>query len=153
MSQATLILTIIVGFTLLFTALWLAVTTVLLRMAGWHKLFERFPDRSDETRKRLALQTGAIGPHPLASVNFKMCLAFDVGEEGLRITIAKPLAPFAEPIFLEWSQIAVTDRSFLGIGYYDLMFGEDGQEGHMLVSKRLGRRIAEASGCALKLPD
>lgn len=152
MSDATLILAIIVGFVGFFAALWLLITTLLLKMAGWGSLSERFPDRSDETRKRFALQTGAIGPHPLASVNFKLCLTMEVCEAGLRITIMKLLAPFAEPIFIPWDELAVEKRKFLGFAYYDLLFGGEG-EGHMLISKRLGRRISEASEGALKLPE
>lgn len=145
------IFVIIAAWLIVFPLLWIAICSLLMAVSGWNRLAERYPERSDRLLQSLQFQSGAIGPNPLASINFSACLTFDVGRKGLRIKVMRLFAPFSQPIFVEWSKLTVRQRKFLGFPYYDLMFG-GADDGHMLISRRAGNRIARASGGALELP-
>ena len=152
MSQTMITLLVVVLFLTVFPLMWLGITSLIMAISGWSGLSERFPDRSDTVLRAFTWQSGAIGPHPMASANFRNVLTFEVCTKGLRITIMKLMAPFAKPVFVPWNRLSVQPKTFI-IEYYDLLFGPEGRDGHIMVTKGLGRKLAEASGGRLVLPS
>lgn len=149
----TMITVLVVGlFLLVFPLMWLGITSLLMAISGWSKVSARYPDRADTVLGSFGWQSGAIGPHPLASVNFRNVLTFEACSAGMRLKVMKVMAPFAKPVFVPWDALTVKTRSILIVDYYDLLFGPEGKGGHIMVSKRLGRKLAEASAGRMELP-
>ncbi|MEL1250510.1 hypothetical protein [Aurantiacibacter gilvus] len=152
MSQTMITLLVVGLFLLIFPLMWLGITSLLMAISGWSKVAKRYPDREDTVLGSFGWQSGAIGPHPLASVNFRNVLTFEACSTGMRLKIMTLMAPFAKPILVPWDELSVKTRSLLIVDYYDLLFGEEGEGGHIMVTKKLGRRLAEASAGRMVLP-
>lgn len=152
MDQLELTLLILVLFLIFFSALWLGITTLLVRLSGWQRLAERYPDKDDTARSTLLWQTGAIGRGPITGVSFRNALNFAICGRGLRVSIMKMLAPFAAPIFVPWDKITTRERKVLAFTMWDLHFaGPD--ELRLMVTRRAGEKLVQRSEGALKPPS
>ncbi len=87
MGQLELTLLILALFLFFFSALWLGITILLVRLSGWEKLVERYPDKDDIARATLRWQTGAVGRGPITGVSFRNALNFAICARGLRVSI------------------------------------------------------------------
>ena len=153
MSQTMITLLVVGLFLTVFPLMWLGITSLLMALSGWSKVSSRYPDRGDTIFESIGWQSGAIGPHPLAAINFRNVLTFEACSAGMRLKVMKIMAPFAKPIFVPWQDLHVKNRSILIVDYYDLLFGHEGEGGHIMVTKKLGRRLAEASAGRMVLPE
>ncbi|WP_209347832.1 hypothetical protein [Pontixanthobacter sp. CEM42] len=130
------------GFLVFFAGLWLLVTKLLVRMSGWAKLEEAFPDQPhDRAVEKWSAATGTMGRSAITGVNFRNCLRVEACDSGLRIKIWKILAPFSEPIFVPWSQISAEDgalgTTLLGLG--------NPEKGCLRIGAKFGRKLEAAS--------
>lgn len=140
------------AFGAIFALFWLAVTQLLLVLSGWTNLAARMPDRADTVLETLRFQSGNMGDFFIGGVSFRGCLTLEVSMTGLRVRIRKIFAPFSGPIFIPWNEIEVRHRHLIFIPNYDLIFGTP-KAGNLMVSRRTGRHIVEASQGALVLPN
>lgn len=132
-----------------FVALWLAITSLLGRMAGWFRLQDAFPDRTDQPLRRMRFQSGAMGSFLGLPVNYGNCLRFGICSRGLRVSVARIIGPFQRPFFVPWSSMKIRRHRMMFGRYFRLAFGEP-EVGGLIVSRRTAVRLAKES--PLELP-
>ena len=136
-----------------FSAFWLLVTTMLLALADWPALAERFPDRQEIAVERFRMCSGGMGTTLPESfgVNFGNCLTLDVTHSGLRVSVWKLFRPFSPPILVPWAEIEAAHRKVLFWPQIRLGFGHP-EIGRLTIGLRLARKLAEASRGQFRLP-
>ena len=102
MSAAIIPWLAVPAFLLFFAGMWLGITKLLLALAGWRRLEERFPDTGEAalftTRPRFA----TMG----SGVKFERSLTLSACRSGLRVTIGPLLGRGRKPFLVPWSEIA-----------------------------------------------
>ena len=153
MGEGALLAFILVGFPIVFGAMWLVITTLLMRLAGWRDIESRFPDQIGlEVIKRWGAVSGSMGKVVPGGVQFGNCLVVEVCATGMRVKVWKVLGLFVEPFYVPWISIrAHTDR-FLFFRLVRLQFG-DPEVGRLALTRGMARKIANASRGQLSLPD
>jgi len=136
MSDAVLFPLIVVGFLAAFSALWLAITSLLGWMSGWGRLERAFPDRPEPSIETLTFQSVRV-----RGVNYNNCIRFELCATGLRVSVLRLLGPFQRPFFVPWSQIRAERTSGLFLNYVTLAFGMRGKGG-MVIRERAFERMA-----------
>ncbi len=130
------------GFLVFFACLWWLVTNLLVRMAGWSKLEQAFPDQPhDQALEKWSAATAAFGRSPVGGVNFRNSLVMEACHSGLRIKIWRIMAPSAAPIFIPWSQLGA-EPGVLGTTLLPLGSPE---VGCLRVRTKFAQRVAAAS--------
>lgn len=152
MDQTMLTVLILVIFLIFFSALWLGVTTLLVRFSGSKRLSEAFPDETGASGRVMRWQTGAVGWGPITGVSFRDALNLDACSGGLRVSIMKLLAPFVQSIFVPWDKISVKERTVIAFDFWDLHF-DSPDELRLMVTKRTGRKLVERRNGSLQPPD
>jgi hypothetical protein len=137
--ETWLALTLFFLFPVFFVALWLAVTTLLSVLSGWRALMTAFPDRDETPVLRLSGQSGTMG----LGVNMRGVLTLSICPSGLRVGIARFLAPFSRDFLVPWGQISTTGKRALFMSVVKLKFG---QAGNLVISADLVAKLAAAAG-------
>ena len=123
--------------------MWLGVTSLLSLLSGWFHLMLRFPNHPDEI-PLLALkeQSGTMG----VGVGMNRVLRLSACRSGLRIGMFRLLGPFCRDIFVPWSEISISRKTYFGWQYAEMRFGGSfwrlGIAGH--IADRLWRAIPDS---------
>jgi hypothetical protein len=86
--------------------MWLFVTTILAREAGWYDLARKYPNRDEEPILRTVFQSGRM-----SKVSMSGILRLEVCPSGLRIGIWKLFGPFSRDFFVPWDEIRVERKN------------------------------------------
>lgn len=135
-----------------FVCIWLVVTALLMRFSGWLALQRRFPDQPDTAFGVMRFQSGSMGDAVPGGVSFGNSLRFDICQSGLRVRVMWVFGPFTRPFLVPWREIRATEMRVFSLTRYRLSFGLD-EVGHLRISKRSARKIAQLSLGLLALPE
>lgn len=138
MSRSWLAVILIVALPTFFMAMWLAITTLLSALSGWPALMKAFPDEEEAALLQLSGESGSMG----LGVNLRGVLTLSVCPSGLRVGMARFLAPFARDFLVPWDRITVAHKRALFVPVVRLQFG---QAGNLTVSEALAARLAGAA--------
>lgn len=136
MSNEVLIPLIVVVAIVLFSLMWIAITSLLGRISGWRGLERIFPDHAEPPVETLRFQTARMGV-----VNFNNCMRFEICATGLRIAVFRLLGPFLKPLFVPWGQINAERANSPFMKLVTLNLGSQ-SEGTMIIREKTFDRIA-----------
>lgn len=125
-------------FLITFPLLWLGITALLMTLAGWSRMAERFPDRPEEPAiLTLGMQSGRIG----FGVQFRGALRLTACRSGLRIGVLRLFAPFHRPILVPWNQIEET-RSKLFFQWESRLTLGKPEAGRLVIATSVWERLS-----------
>ncbi|MEP3227226.1 MAG: hypothetical protein ABJO01_14710 [Parasphingorhabdus sp.] len=131
-------------FPIFFIGLWLGIVLLIAKTSGWSKLQDRFPDRHDMALLAMRSQSGIMGGAKMGKAKFSGCLKLDVCRTGLRVSVWKIFGPFQRPFFVPWSQIDISEDTFLRLKRYRFGFGTP-EVGYLILGARTAQNIASQS--------
>lgn len=126
-------------FPVLFVGTWLAVTLLLSRLGGWHRLARRYRSSSPFPGRIWRFQSAKFN-----WAGYNNCLSVGGNEAGLYVA---PLFLFrlGHPrLFIPWGEIVIEEKRFLAWTFADMRFREVPRT-RLRISGRLWRRIAPSS--------
>ena len=109
-------------FPFFFVGMWLLVTTILARKAGWPELSTKYPDTDEEAVRVLRFQSGWMGGVSMSSI-----LRLEACPSGLRVGILKLFGPFSRKFFVPWKEIRILRKRRFIWNVVELDFGGIGQ--------------------------
>lgn len=119
--SAVSIVSIVIGFAIFGSLLWLVITCLLGVMSGWLGLREAYADNPNEPAiERFGGVSGSMGRFPPGGVQYGFGLTIDVCESGMRLSAPRFLSPLSRPVIIPWKDIK-PEKAF---GYTRLVFGE-----------------------------
>jgi hypothetical protein len=102
---AWLVPLILLGIPLVFAAMWTAISWLISRIGGWHRVAAAHPAHGTPTGRRFGWQSGRFG---VASYNH--VLTVHSGAEGLHLAVNPMFRIGHPPIFLPWTLIRNAQR-------------------------------------------
>jgi hypothetical protein len=97
---------------LAFAGLWLGVSALLSRLAGWHRLAASFRARHPAIGERFRFVSGSMGEGRLP-VSYRSCLEVVVSRRGLHLAVLLPFRFRSPPLFIPWVEVAaVSEKPF-----------------------------------------
>jgi hypothetical protein len=128
-------------FYVVFPVLWISVCIFLSRLSGWHQLAQKYPRIDFVSGEKWRFRSAKLR----YSVGYNGCINFIANREGLGISIFFPFRVGHPPLFIRWTDIAISkDKQF----FRNLIRFTVGSDFPIpiLVHKSLGRKILEAAG-------
>jgi TonB family protein len=128
-------------FAALFIGAWLAVSSLLTGLSGWFALARRYPDHDQQPLLSLPMQSGAMG----RLGKFNGVLTLSACPSGLRVSVLRVFAPFAQPFLVPWSEIEVQPIALFWLHPVRLSFGKP-EMGSLTISEAVWDRLSGAAG-------
>lgn len=138
MLAAIIVTSVILGFSVFFTALWLLVTSLIGLTSGWYSLMKRYPDSGELALTTLTFQTARMG-----AARFNNILTLASCPSGLRVRLPKIFSPFGQNILVPWSDLS-TRRATLLFGVETVIVSFGGQ-GNLQIYDKTAEQLAAAS--------
>lgn len=94
---------------------WLGMSALIARMAGWARLAQKFRTQDDQEGQRFSFTSGSMGIR-IWPVNYGNCMFVTVNSRGIRLALLFPFRFQHPPLFLPWSAVeSVTERHYFKI--------------------------------------
>lgn len=122
-------------FPALLAGIWLAVTHLLSRLGGWHRLAGRYRSSGPFAGKLWRFQSGRFN-----WVQYNHSLSVGADGKGLYLAPLFLVRPGHPPLWIPWEKIAMKSRKILAWTVVDLSFPEVPRT-RLRISGRLWRRI------------
>jgi hypothetical protein len=124
----------IVAFPFFFLGMWCAISLLLSRVGGWHRLARAFPARGRPQGTRFSVQSGKVG-----MVNYNNCLTIYVSPDGLYLSVWPVFRIGHPPLFVPWDDISnPRTRRFLWVRTTTVQVGSPNIATIQLSTKILG---------------
>lgn len=85
---------------LVFPFLWLGMCNLLSRLAGWHRLAERYAATLPPVGRRFWIESGKFG-----WVSYNSCLTIHATPEGLHLAVWLPFRFGHPPLLIPWREL------------------------------------------------
>ncbi len=150
--ERSLLETVSYLFPALLAGVWLAVTHLLSRLGGWHRLAGRYRSPGPFAGRLWRFQSGRFN-----WVQYNRSLSVGADGKGLYLAPLFLIRPGHPPLWIPWEGIAMKSRKILAWTVVDLSFSEVPRT-RLRISGRLWRRIdpgrspGEARGTESSLP-
>ena len=129
------------NFYVVFPVLWIAISIFLSRISGWHNLAQKYPRIDFVSGEKWRFRSAKLR----YSVGYNNCVNFVANREGLGISIFFIFRVGHPPLFIRWTDIAISqDKKFMR-NVIRFTVGRDFPI-PLLVHKNLGYKILEAAG-------
>jgi len=122
-----------------FVAIWLFVNLILSRASGWHELGKHYRMDSEFSGSTWTWQSGQMG-----LVGISNCLTIGSNRTGLYLAMMLPFRFQHPPLFVPWSDIAVTQKRSLFRNGVQFMMGRSASV-TLWVSAGLAEKIRQSS--------
>jgi hypothetical protein len=100
MPETELVILSVVGFALLFAAIWCLVLWLTAAIGGWRRLGQRYGDTSLFTGETTRFATAQFG-----LANYSGMLVVGASDMGFYLATIRIFRPFHRPLFVPWAEI------------------------------------------------
>jgi hypothetical protein len=135
-------------FYVVFPIIWIAICIILSRMSGWHKLAQKYLRIDFVSGEKWRFRSAKLR----YSVGYNSCVNFVANREGLGISIFFVFRVGHPPLFIRWTDIAISKETKFLRNVIRFTVGRDFPI-PILVPKSLGLKIIEAAGQYLPKED
>ena len=136
------------NFYVVFPIIWIAICILLSRISGWHKLAQKYLRIDCVSGEKWRFRSAKLR----YSVGYNGCVNFVANREGLGISIFFIFRVGHPPLFIQWTDIALSKETKLFRNLIRFTVGRDFPI-PILVHKSLGHKIMEAAGQYLPKED
>ncbi len=100
-------------FPILFVGMWVAISTVVAFVGGWHRLARRYRGAPTMVVDRIRAGSGHLGDF---GAHYNNCLVVSVGPGGVGLKVWLPFRLFHPPLLIPWGDVVKCERwRMLGI--------------------------------------